>query len=289
MMETQRFDREQFNRLAEEIRYVTTDMICRYGQGHLGGSLSLTEIIITLYYRIMNIRPEDPDWDNRDRLILSKGHSGPILYSILAYKGYFPKDWLTTLNKDGTHLPSHVDHNLTPGIDMTAGSLGQGLSCACGIALAGKMNKKDYSTFCIIGDGESNEGQIWEAALFAPHNQLDNLVAICDYNKLQIDGFTDDVLGLEPLTDKWRSFGWKVFEVDGHDWDDIYISLNKAKAVQNKPSMIIAHTIKCKGNKLLENKPECHHVSINDSEAYREIMNGLHCKDFKPSYQNQDS
>jgi transketolase len=283
-MEEKKFDRERFDRLAEEIRYVTTDMICRYGQGHLGGSLSLTEIIITLYYRIMNIRPEDPEWKNRDRLVLSKGHSGPILYATLAYKGFFPKSWLATLNLDDTRLPSHVDHNKTPGIDMTAGSLGQGLSCACGMALACKMNKKNYRVFCIIGDGESNEGQIWEAALFAAHRRLDNLVAICDYNGLQIDGFTKDVLDLEPLTEKWRSFGWHVFEMDGHDWDDIYTKINMATAVSGKPSMIIARTIKCKGNKLLENKPECHYVRIADTEAYREVMDGLVCKDIKLPY-----
>ena len=283
-MVEEKFDKKKFDKLAREIRFITTDMICRYGQGHLGGSLSLTEIIISLYYRIMNVRPEDPEWEGRDRLVLSKGHSGPILYTTLAYKGFFAKSWLATLNLDGTRLPSHVDQNQTPGVDMTAGSLGQGLSCACGIALAGKLNNKPYRVFCIIGDGESNEGQIWEAALFASHNYLDNLVVICDYNKLQIDGFTKDVLGLEPLTEKWRSFGWEVFEMEGHDWDDIYVKIRKAIAVERKPSMIIAHTIKCKGNRLLENRPECHYIRVPDKETYQEIMDGLVFKDVRLPY-----
>jgi transketolase len=250
-------------------------MICRAGSGHLGGSLSLVEIIITLYYRIMNVNPEEPRWEDRDRLVMSKGHAGPVLYVALADKGFFPKSWLTTLNKDGTRLPSHVDQIQTPGIDMTAGSLGQGLSCACGIALAGKMNKKNYHVFGIIGDGESNEGQIWEASLFAGHNRLDNLVVICDYNKFQIDGTTDELLTLEPLLDKWRAFGWEAFEMDGHDWEDIYTTLKKAIVVRGKPSMIIAHTIKAKGNKAYENLATSHNIRVPDQEAYQKCINGL--------------
>ncbi|MCK4999863.1 MAG: hypothetical protein KAS23_10015 [Anaerohalosphaera sp.] len=163
----------------------------------------------------MKFNPDNPNWDGRDRLVMSKGHAGPVLYTVLAYKGFFPKSWLATLNADGTRLPSHVDQNQTPGIDLTAGSLGQGLGCACGLALAAKLDKKTHNVFCLIGDGESNEGQIWESALFAAHKKLDNLITVCDYNKLQIDGFTEDILGLEPLMDKWRSFGWEVFEMDG--------------------------------------------------------------------------
>jgi len=216
--------------------------------------------------------------------VLSKGHAGPVIYTALAYKGFFPKSWLPTLNADGTRLPSHMDQILTPGIDMSAGSLGQGLSCACGIALAGKMDNKAYRTFCIIGDGESNEGQIWEAAMFAAHNKLDNLVVICDYNKLQIDGFTDDILSLEPLTDKWQSFGWKVFEMDGHDWNDIYTTIDKAIAVENKPAMIIAHTTKGKGNTIIENKPESHNIKVPDEEAYKKYMNALVDKNIKLPY-----
>ncbi|MEW6527227.1 MAG: transketolase [Spirochaetota bacterium] len=266
---------EQLERLAKEFRYVITDMICRAGSGHLGGSLSLVEIVTTLYYRIMNSKPDNPAWEDRDRLVLSKGHAGTVLYVVLAYLGFFPKSWLKTLNQNGTNLPSHVDHNKTPGIDMTAGSLGQGLSCACGMAYAAKLNKKSYNVFCIIGDGESNEGQIWEAAMFAGHNKLDNLIVICDYNKMQIDGKTDDVITLEPLADKWRAFNFEVFEMDGHNWDDIYSTINKAIAVKGKPAIIIAHTIKGKGNAEVENKVASHNIKINDQSDYDKYMKGL--------------
>lgn len=265
----------QLEQLAKEFRYVITDMICRAGSGHLGGSLSLVEIVTTLYYRIMNVKHDNPTWEDRDRLVLSKGHAGPVLYVVLAYLGFFPKSWLKTLNQNGTNLPSHVDHNKTPGIDMTAGSLGQGLSCACGMAYAAKLNNKSYNVFCIIGDGESNEGQIWEAAMFAGHNKLDNLVVICDYNKMQIDGKTDDVVTLEPLADKWRAFNFEVFEMDGHNWDDIYSTINKAIEVKGKPSMIIAHTIKGKGNAEVENKVASHNIKINNQEDYDKYMKGL--------------
>ncbi|HOJ27743.1 MAG TPA: transketolase [Spirochaetota bacterium] len=266
---------EQLEQRAKEFRYVITDMICRAGSGHLGGSLSLVEIVTTLYYRIMNIKPENPAWEDRDRLVLSKGHAGPVLYVVLAYLGFFPKSWLKTLNQNGTNLPSHVDHNKTPGIDMTAGSLGQGLSCACGMAYAAKLNKKSYNVFCIIGDGESNEGQIWEAAMFAGHNKLDNLIVICDYNKMQIDGKTDEVVTLEPLADKWRAFNFEVFEMDGHNWDDIYSTINKAISVKGKPAMIIAHTIKGKGNAEVENKVASHNIKINNQSDYDKYMKGL--------------
>lgn len=266
---------EQLESLAKEFRYVITDMICRAGSGHLGGSLSLVEIVTTLYYRIMNVHADNYKWEERDRLILSKGHAGPVLYVVLAYLGFFPKEWLKTLNQNGTNLPSHVDHNKTPGIDMTAGSLGQGLSCACGMSYAAKLNKKNYNVFCIIGDGESNEGQIWEAAMFAGHNKLDNLVVICDYNKMQIDGKTDDVVTLEPLVDKWRAFNFEVFEMDGHNWDDIYSTINRAIEVKGKPSMIIAHTIKGKGNAEVENKVSSHNIKINNQADYEKYMKGL--------------
>jgi len=276
----QEFNREEFDRLAGEFRYVITDMICRAGSGHLGGALSLVEIMITLYWRVMNIDPSNPKWEDRDRLVLSKGHAGPVSYASLAYRGFFPKTMLKTLNEDGTYLPSHMDRLRTPGVDMTAGSLGQGLSAACGMALAAKLDGKKHKVFCIIGDGESNEGQVWEAAMFGGHKKLDNLIAICDYNKLQIDGFTDDVLTLEPLVDKWRAFNWEVLEMDGHDWADIEATLNKAKQLQGKPVMIIAHTIKAKDCSLVENKPESHNIKVDDAEAHRKFMESLKCTDF---------
>ena len=272
---TAEFNKDAYDALAREYRYIITDMICRAKSGHIGGALSLVEIIISLYHRVMNVKPEEPRWEDRDRLVMSKGHAGPVLYVALADKGFFPEAWLPTLNENGTRLPSHVDQIQTPGIDMSAGSLGQGLSCACGFAKAAKLNRKAHNVFCIIGDGESNEGQIWEAAMFAGHHKLDNLVAICDYNKFQIDGSTDEVLSLEPLTDKWRAFGWEVFEMDGHDWDDIYDTLQHAVAVKGKPAMIIAHTIKAKGHKDHENTVGSHNIKVPDLEAYENALHGL--------------
>ena len=263
------FQRENMDRFASELRYVITDMICRSGSGHIGGALSLVEIMMTLYDRSMNIDPANPKWEDRDRLVLSKGHAAPVLYATLAYRDFFPKSWLATLNADGTKLPSHADGRTVPGIDMTTGSLGQGLSAACGMALAAKKDGKKHHVFCIIGDGESNEGQNWEAALFASHWKLDNLIAITDYNKLQIDGTTTEVLNLEPLTDKWAAFGWNVLEMNGHDWDDIYHKIEQAKALNNgKPVMLIAHTIKAKGCTILENQVGSHNIKVPDRKSH---------------------
>ncbi len=269
------FDRGEFDHRAAEWRHVITGMICRAGSGHLGGALSLVEIVMTLYGRIMRIEPENPKWPDRDRLILSKGHAAPVLYVALASHGFFPADWLATLNANGTKLPSHADERFVPGVDFTTGSLGQGLSCACGAALAARTDGRSHNVFCIIGDGESNEGQIWEAAMFAGHHGLDNLVAITDYNRLQIDGFTDEIVTLEPLADKWRAFGWEVFEMDGHDWHDIYDTVNRAISVRGKPSMIIAHTVKAKGHRDLENRAESHNIKVPDAETFEKVMGGL--------------
>jgi len=280
----QDFDQARFDRLAAEYRYVITDMICRAGSGHLGGALSLVEIVITLYERVLRVDPQRPAWPERDRLVLSKGHGAPVLYLALAYHGFFPKAWLKTLNADGTRLPSHADARVVPGIDMTTGSLGQGLSAACGMALAARLNGQSHRVFCIIGDGESNEGQIWEAALFASHHRLDNLIAICDCNRLQIDGFTDDVLSLEPLADKWRAFGWETLEMNGHDWDDIHTTLQRAVALAGKPRMVIAHTVKGKGNRAIENKPESHNIKVPDQATYDRFMQALAVRDVTLPY-----
>ncbi len=271
----QSFDTKQLDKMCAEWRYIVTDMICKAKSGHIGGALSLVEIMACLYYRIMNVDPTNPKWDGRDRLVLSKGHAAPVLYVALAYKGFFPKEWLGTLNADGTRLPSHADGRTVPGIDATTGSLGQGLSFACGMAIAAKRAQQKHNVYCIIGDGESNEGQNWEAAMFASHHKLDNLVAITDYNKLQIDGFTKDILSIEPLTDKWRAFGWEVFETDGHDHDAIHDTINNARQVTGKPAMIIAHTIKGKGCSTIVNKPESHNIKIKDQAAYEMYMNSL--------------
>jgi len=278
------FDKEAAGHVADEWRYIVTDMICRAGSGHIGGALSLIEIMHTLYYRVMNVDQENPLAPDRDRLVLSKGHAAPVLYVALAYKGFFPASLLGTMNADGTTLPSHADARTVPGIDATTGSLGQGLSVACGMAKAAKLDGQKHTVFCIIGDGESNEGQNWEAAMFAAHHKLDNIVSITDYNKLQIDGFTDDVLSIEPLADKWRAFGWEVFEMDGHDWDDIYTNLKKAKSVIGKPTMVIAHTIKAKGCCPVENTPGSHNVKVPDQEAYDKFIGGLTTQDVEVPY-----
>ena len=280
----EKFDVAEFNKLADQWRYVITDMICRAGSGHIGGALSLVEVFATLYYRVLKIDPANPKWPERDRLIMSKGHAAPVWYVALAYKGYFPMDWLPTLNADATRLPSHADERFVPGVDATSGSLGQGLSMACGMALAAKRDQADHRVFCIIGDGETNEGQNWEAAMFASHQKLDNLIAITDYNKLQIDGFTDEILGLDPLKDKWQAFGWEVFEADGHDWDSLHDAFEQASAVTGKPSMIIAHTIKGKGCSVIENTPGSHNIKVPDQAAYDKYIGAMSNTDITLPY-----
>lgn len=219
------------------------------GVGHIGGSLSIVETLVMLYYKHMNIDPADPKKKGRDRLIVSKGHSGPAVYAVLAEKGYFPKSLLLTLNKPGTNLPSHCDMNRTVGVDMTTGSLGQGFSCAVGIAQASKIKKDNARIYTIIGDGETQEGQIWEAAMYASAHKLDNLIAFTDYNKLQLDGTVEEICKIDPLDDKWKSFGWNVFVVDdGNDCEQVDKAIEFAKLSNNgKPSMIILNTVKGSG------------------------------------------
>lgn len=267
---------EEKQQLANELRYVITDMICRSGSGHLGGAVSLVETIISLYDGIMQVDPQQPKWENRDRLVLSKGHAAPVLYAALAYKGFFPKSWLKTLNADGTKLPSHADARSVPGIDMTTGSLGQGLSAACGMAMSAKKNGQKHHIFCIVGDGELNEGQNWEAIMYAPHNKLDNLITIVDYNKLQIDGFTYEVLDLEPLIDKFEAFNWNVLYMDGHDWYDIKRNLTLAKRLDNgRPTVVIAHTTKSYCCSSTENTPGSHNIKVSDEKAYEGFLNSI--------------
>jgi transketolase len=270
-----KFDKKQADQIAAEWRYIITDMICRAGSGHIGGALSLVDIMYTLYYRCMNVDPANPKMDDRDRLVLSKGHAAPVLYVALAYKGFFPAKLLGTMNADGTTLPSHADARTVVGIDATTGSLGQGLSVGCGLAVAAKKDGRKNHVFCIIGDGETNEGQNWEAGMFAAHHKLDNLIAITDYNKFQIDGSTDEILSLEPLADKWRAFGWEVFEMNGHDWDDMYNKIEAAKKVTGKPAMIIAHTIKAKGCSVVENTAGSHNVKVGNQADYDKYMGAL--------------
>lgn len=237
---------------SRDIRYLTFDAIGTLGVGHIGGSFSAVDALVALYYRHMRINPENPKMEGRDRFVLSKGHAGPALYAILCDLGIIERSELYTLNQHETRLPSHPDMVRTPGIDMTTGSLGQGLSCAVGIAIGSRLKKDGATIYCMIGDGESNEGQVWEAAMYASHMKLDNLIVFTDYNKMQIDGETKDVVELEPLADKWTAFGWNAVQIDGHDLKAIDEALTSAKATTGKPSMIILDTLKGKGISFIE-------------------------------------
>ncbi len=247
---------------ANEIRKETIRCIGKLGVGHIGGSLSLAEVLAVLYFDRMNIDPENPDMEERDRFVLSKGHGGPALYAALALRGFFDIGWLDTLNRPDTLLPSHADKNKTPGVDMTTGSLGQGFSIAAGMALAGKLDQRELYIYTIIGDGESQEGQIWEAAMLAGNRKLDNLIAFTDYNKMQLDNFIEAANGLYPLEDKWRSFGWHVQSVEGHDVKAISHAIDNAQKVKGRPSMILLDTVKGKGCYFCENQVASHNMSI---------------------------
>jgi len=253
--------------IARKLRRHVITMISTAGSGHPGGSLSAADIITVLYFKMMRHDPKDPKWPDRDRFVLSKGHAAPILYAALAECGYFPLEWLTTLRKAGTCLQGHTDSNLTPGVDVSAGSLGQGLSVGIGMALAARLDKKDYHTYVLLGDGECDEGQVWEAAMFAPNYKLDNLTAIVDFNKIQLDGFTRDIMNLEPFIDKWRAFNWEVLEIDGHDIKQIIDAIGKARSIRGKPAVIIAHTIKGKGVSFMENNVDFHGKAPNKFET----------------------
>jgi transketolase len=259
---------------AKEIRKMTIEEIATLGTGHIGGAMSIVDLLALLYFHRMKVDPQKPRWEERDQLVVSKGHAGPAVYAALALKGFFPKDWLSTLNKGGTSLPSHCDRNKTPGIDMTTGSLGQGFSASIGIALGLRMDKKTSTVYTIIGDGESNEGQVWESALFAAYRKLSNLIAFTDYNKQQLDGFTKDILDMGDLAAKWNSFGWFTQEVDGHDIAALDAAIEKALAQKDKPSMIVMHTIKGKGCNFAEGVEKNHSMAF-DMEKAKEAIAAL--------------
>lgn len=246
----------EFNVLKEKSRHIRRlimDEIGKLGVGHVGGCLSVVEALVVLYHKVMNIDPQNPHMEGRDRFVLSKGHAGPALYAVLADKGYFDVCELDTLNRPETNLPSHCDMLRTRGIDMTAGSLGQGISCAAGMAKASKLSRDNADIYCIIGDGETQEGQVWEAAMMAAHFKLNNLIVFTDYNKLQIDGTVEEILGVADLGKKWDAFGWNVIDVaDGHSEEEIYNAIVKAKESTSKPSMIILNTVKGKGVSFVE-------------------------------------
>jgi transketolase len=256
---------------AREIRKLTIREIGTLGTGHIGGAMSIVELLTLLYFKKMHIDPNEPRKRDRDQLVVSKGHSGPAVYATLALKGYFPVDWLWTLNKGGTKLPSHCDRNLTPGIDMTTGSLGQGFSAALGIALGLRLDKIASTVYTIIGDGESDEGQIWEGALYAGAHGLSNVVAFTDYNKQQLDGFVKDILDLGDLKAKWKAFGWFTQSVDGHDFAALDAAIDAAKAEKDKPSMIIMHTLKGKGCFFAEGVEKNHSMAFDLTKAEEAI------------------
>ncbi|UJF35632.1 transketolase [Paenibacillus hexagrammi] len=250
---------------AAQIRMDLLQMIFRAKTGHTGGSLSNTDIITALYYRIMNIDPAQPKAADRDRFILSKGHSVESLWAVLADKGFFEKEQLATFSQFGTKLIGHPN-NKVPGIEMNTGALGHGLAVAVGMALAAKRDGVRYRTFCLMGDGEQAEGSVWEAAMAGAHYKLDNLIAIIDRNRLQISGSTEEVMGLDPLEDKWRAFGWNVMVIDGNDMQALIESLEAVPSVPGKPTLVMANTVKGKGVSFAENVPHWHHHVPNETE-----------------------
>ncbi len=267
-------EQEKINSLkktAAQIRLDILEEVHAASSGHPGGSLSIAEIITYLYYVEMNVDPKNPQWADRDRLVLSKGHTAPALYAALAEKGFFDRSELKKLRHIDSFLQGHPDMKGTPGIDMSTGSLGLGISTACGMALAAKIDNKSYRTYTIVGDGESEEGQVWEAAMFAAHYKLDNLCVILDWNGLQIDGPITEVMNPTPHDKKLEAFGFHVISIDGHDWNAIEAAFNEAKSVKGKPTAIIARTVKGKGVSFMENQVGWHGSAPND-EQYEQAV-----------------
>lgn len=261
----------ELREIAKKLRRDVITMIAMAGSGHPGGSLSAADIVTALYFKVMRHDPQDPQWRDRDRFILSKGHAAPVLYAALAESGYFPTTELATLRKLDSRLQGHTDRNLTPGVEMSAGSLGMGLSFGIGVALAARLDSRSYKTYVLLGDGECDEGQIWEAALSAVQFKLDNLVAIIDRNQMQLSGWTRDIMDLEPLNRKWQAFGWHTVDIDGHDFDQILSAFQEAEKIKDKPCVIIAHTIKGKGVSFMENNVAFHGKAPTADEAERAL------------------
>ena len=262
---------EEMERIAKTLRRHIITMTAKAGSGHPGGSLSSVEIVTALYFNVMRHNPRNPNWPDRDRFVLSKGHAAPLLYAALAEAGYLPIEELETLREYGSRLQGHTDRTKTPGVEMSAGALGQGLSFAIGISLAARLDSKDYRVYVLLGDGECDEGQVWEAAMAAAHFKLDNLTAIVDRNRQQIDGWTKDVMNTSPLDEKWRSFGWQTIEVDGHNLTRILNALDEAKQIKGKPTIIIAYTTKGKGVSFMENNPDFHGKAPTTREAEKAL------------------
>ena len=268
-------------RIANNIRKNIIEGVYSAGCGHPGGSLSIAEIMSYLYFEEMNVDPTNPKAEGRDRFVLSKGHTAPALYATLAERGFFPEADIKTLRQITSHLQGHPDMKGTPGVDMTTGSLGLGFSAACGMALSGKVYSSPYRVYTVLGDGESEEGQVWEAAMFAAHYKLDNLVAVLDWNGLQIDGPITEVMNPTPHDEKFRAFGWHVISIDAHSFDEIEAAFAEAKTVKGKPTVIIAKSVKGKGVSYMENecawhgaapKEEQHKIAIDELNAIAETL-----------------
>ncbi len=255
---------------AKEIRRLIIQMLAKAGSGHPGGSLSAADLITVLYFNVLRFNPIDPLWPDRDRFHMSKGHCCPLWYAVLAQTGYFPQEELFKLRKLGSMLQGHPDCK-TPGVESASGSLGQGLSIALGMSLAAKIDKKDYRVYCLIGDGEVQEGNIWEAAMAAAHFGCNNICAILDFNGCQIDGRCEDIMGLEPLAAKWQAFGWHTIEINGHDLQQILDAFQKAKTIKDKPTIIIAHTVKGKGVSFMEGVVDFHGRAPTAEEAEKAL------------------
>ena len=262
---------ENLEKIANNLRVEVIKMLKEAKSGHPGGSLSACEILTALYFKEMNVDSNNPNWPERDRFVLSKGHAAPILYAALAEKGFFPKEELMTLRKIDSMLQGHPDMKGTPGVDMTTGSLGQGLAAANGMAIGGKLDSKEYRVYALLGDGEVQEGIIWEAAMLAAHYQLDNLTVFLDHNGLQIDGWNRDVMNIEPIDEKFKAFGWYVINIDGHSFEEIFMALEEAKNTKGKPTIIIAKTVKGKGVSFMEDQVDWHGKAPSEEEAAKAL------------------
>ena len=257
---------QELKKLATEVRLGILEGVHAAASGHPGGSLSIADILTYLYFEEMNVDPKNPKWDDRDRFVLSKGHCAPALYTVLALKGFFPREEIANLRQIDSFLQGHPDMKGTPGVDMSTGSLGMGISAACGMALAAKLNGKSYRTYTIVGDGESQEGQVWEAAMFAAHYKLDNFCLIVDWNNLQIDGKITEVMNPTPHDKKLETFGFHVISIDAHDFNQIEAALNEAKTIVGKPTAIIAKSVKGKGVSFMEDQASWHGSAPNDEQ-----------------------
>ena len=272
-------DHKGLNEITNVIRKDIVSMICKSKSGHPGGSLSAVEILTALYFDQMNIDPTNPKMEDRDRFVLSKGHAAPALYATLAQRGYFAKEELNNLRQLGSMLQGHPDMKKVPGVEMSTGSLGQGFSVACGMAMAAKLDNAPWNVYALLGDGEVQEGIIWEAAMSAAHYKLDNMIAFLDYNGLQIVGEVESVMNINPIEDKFKTFGWNVITIDGHDFDQIFAALDMAKDTVDKPTMIIAKTIKGKGVSFMENQASWHGSAPSEEQleqALSELGGAFH-------------